>query len=131
MLSHVMTSEEEKWPYKQPTWVFSSRHQPPVPGADIRFVRGDVAAVHRDMSTVANGKNIWLLGSGDLVGQFYDAGLLDELIVQIGSVTLGSGKPLLPRLIAFPPLQLQSARAIGSGFAELRYLVPLRKLIVG
>jgi hypothetical protein len=39
-------------------------------------------------------------------------------------VTLGSGKPLLPRKIAFPPLQLTSARAIGTGFAELRYTVP-------
>ena len=40
--------------------------------------------------------NLWLVGGGELVGQFYDAGLLDEIIVQIGSVTLGSGKPLLP-----------------------------------
>ena len=76
------------------------------------------------MTMAAKQKNIWLVGGGDLVGQFYDAGLVDELIVQLGSVTLGSGKPLLPRLIAFPPLQLQSARAIGPGFAELRYLVP-------
>ena len=45
---------------------------------------------------------------------------------QVGSVTLGQGKPLLPRLIAFPPLQLVSARAIGPGFAELRYTVPTR-----
>ena len=69
-------------------------------------------------------KNIWLVGGGDLVGQFHDAGLLDEMIVQVGSVTLGAGRPLLPRQIAFPPLRLLSARAIGSGFAELRYEVP-------
>ena len=46
--------------------------------------------------------------------------------MQVGSVTLGKGKPLLPRFIAFPPLQLVSARAIGPGFAELRYKVPAR-----
>ena len=66
------------------------------------------------------------MGGGDLVGQFHDAGLLDEAIVQVGSVTLGKGKPLFPRFIAFPPLQLLSARAIGPGFAELRYNVPAR-----
>jgi dihydrofolate reductase len=66
------------------------------------------------------------VGGGDLVGQFFDAGLLDELIVQVGSVTLGAGKPLLPRQIAFPPLQLVSVQKIGSGFAELRYEVPHR-----
>ena len=69
-------------------------------------------------------QNIWLVGGGDLVGQFHDAGLLDEIIVQVCSVTLGGGKPLLPRFIAFPPLRLTSARAMGPGFAELRYEVP-------
>ena len=65
-----------------------------------------------------------LVGGGELVGQFYDAGLLDELIVQVGSVTLGSGKPLLPRRTTSPSLILESVRAIGPGFAELRYRVP-------
>jgi dihydrofolate reductase len=95
----------------------------PDPGADIRLVRGDVRPVHDAMRQAANGRNIWLVGGGDLVGQFHDAGLLDEIIVQVASVTLGAGKPLLPRQIAFPPLQLTSARFIGPGF-ELRYPVP-------
>lgn len=38
----------------------------------------------------------WWAG-GNLAGQFADAGLLDEIIVSIAPVTLGSGKPLLPR----------------------------------
>jgi hypothetical protein len=46
------------------------------------------------------------------------------VIVQIGSVTLGRGKPVLPRRIVVPALELVSARQIGSGFAELRYRVP-------
>jgi dihydrofolate reductase len=78
------------------------------------------------MRVAANDKNIWLVGGGELVGQFYDAGLLDELILQVGSVTLGSGKPLLPRRIAFPPLRLVSLQRFGPGFAELRYEVPRR-----
>jgi dihydrofolate reductase len=127
MLRHVVTPEstrESPWPYTQPTWVFSTRVLPPVRGADLHFVAGDVRPVHREMCDAANGKNIWLVGGGELVGQFYDANLLDELIVQVGSVTLGQGRPLLPRQIVFPPLRLRSARAIGPGFAELRYSVP-------
>jgi hypothetical protein len=50
--------------------------------------------------------------------------LLDEMFVQIGSVTLGAGKPLLPRAITSPPLRLLSVRAVGTGFAELHYEVP-------
>lgn len=127
MLRHAINPESEPggpWPYTQPTWVFSSRTLPAVPGADLRFVQGDVRPVHAAMVAAANGRNVWLVGGGDLVGQFHDAGLLDEIIVQIGSVTLGAGKPLLPRPIWSPPLSLTSARMIGPGFAELRYDVP-------
>jgi dihydrofolate reductase len=127
MLRHVIKADSASpgpWPYQQPTWVFSSREHPRPSGADIRVARGDVRPIHEQMTFAAGARNVWLVGGGDLVGQFYDAGLLDEIIVQVGSVTLGAGKPLLPRFIAFPPLRLVSARAIGSGFAELRYVVP-------
>lgn len=127
MLRHVIRRGSElegEWPYRQPTWVFSSRQLPGVQGADIRFVAGAVAPVHAEMRTLAGPTNIWLVGGGDLVGQFHDEGLLDEVIVQVGSVTLGTGKPLLPRRIAFPPMKLVSVRQVGTGFAELRYEVP-------
>lgn len=113
----------QAWAYEQPAWVFTSRTLPIIPGADIRFVKGDVRPVHQEMATMANGKNIWLVGGGDLVGQFYDQGLLDEVIVQVASVTLGSGAPLLPRRIVTPPLKLLSATVYGTAFAELRYQV--------
>jgi dihydrofolate reductase len=121
---HKDAKNPQPWSYEQPAWVFTSRDLPGVPGADIRFVRGDVRPVHEAMAKAAGGKNIWLVGGGDLVGQFYDQGLLDEIHVHIGSVTLGAGKPLLPRKITSPSLRLVSARAVGTGFAELQYEVP-------
>ncbi len=127
MLRHVIhpsDREPRPWPYDRPTWVFSSRTLPIVPGADLRFVRGDVRPVHAAMRAAAREKNIWLVGGGELVGQFHDHGLLDEIFVQVGSVTLGAGKPLLPRVITAPPLRLLSVRQAGNGFAELHYEVP-------
>ena len=115
-----------KWPYEQPTWIFSSRKHPAVPGADMRFARGDVRPVHAEMVEAAGGKNVWLVGGGALVGQFHDAGLLDELIVTVASVTLGAGAPLLPRRIVTPPLKLIATRAFGSAMVELRYEVQKR-----
>lgn len=109
------------WPYSQPVWVFTSRDLPVVEGANLQLVSGDVAPVHAEMVRAAGEKNIWIVGGGDLVGQFYDAGLLDEIIVQIGSVTLGRGKPLLPRRITDPGLRLTSVQQMGEGFVELRY----------
>lgn len=127
MLRNVVgpgASHPGPWPYNQPTWVFTTRSLPPVEGVDIRFARGDVRPIHSAMAGAAAGKNVWIVGGGELVGQFHDHGLLDEIIVQVGSVTLGAGKPLLPRSITSPPLRLTSARPMGPGFAELRYDVP-------
>ena len=118
-----MVRHLDSWPYQAPTWVFTSRTLASAPGGDIRFVRGDVRPVHEEMVAVAAGKNVWIVGGGELAGQFYDHGLLDELIIQLSSVTLGSGKPLLPRVITNPSLRLLSARAVGTGFAELHYQV--------
>lgn len=125
-LARSGTDHPQPWPYEQPTWVFTSRSLPPVPGADIRFASGDVRPVHEQMAAAAGGKNIWLVGGGELVGQFHDHGLVDELIVTVASVTLGAGAPLLPRAITKPPLRLLSARACGDAFAQLRYEVPRR-----
>lgn len=127
MLRHAQTVVAETgspWPYTQPTWVFSSRTLPSIPGANLHFVRGQVQPVHSAMRVAAGDKNIWVVGGGDLAGQFYDAGLLDEMIVQVGSVTLGNGKHLFPRRLTNPPLRLVSVQQMGTGFAELCYLVP-------
>ena len=43
MLRHATLVAKETgspWPYTQPSWVFSNRSLPGLPGADIRFVRG-------------------------------------------------------------------------------------------
>jgi dihydrofolate reductase len=90
---------EWKWPYEVPTWVFTHRQLPVVPKARIEFASGDVSTVHEEMVAAAGGRNVWIVGGGDLVGQFADVGLLDEVLVTIAPVTLGAGAPLLPRRI--------------------------------
>lgn len=75
------------------------------------------------MAHAAAGKNIYLVGGGELVAQFHDHGLLDEIIVQITPVTLGAGAPLLPRRITTTPLRLRAVRPLADTFAELHYEV--------
>jgi dihydrofolate reductase len=127
MLRHADTVADamgSPWPYEQPAWIFSTRLLPTIAGADTRFVQGDVRPVHAAMAEAAGSRNIWIVGGGDLAGQFWDAGLLDEVIVQVASVTLGRGKPLFPRRATDPPFRLVSARQVSTGFAELRYELP-------
>lgn len=93
----VMRHEHGRWDYAQPTWVFTHRDLPAPAQGDVRFTRQDVRQVHAEMTSEAKGKDLWIVGGGDLAGQFADAGLLDEVWVQYAPVTLGAGAPLLPR----------------------------------
>lgn len=87
-----------EWPYAIPSWVFTHRSFPAT-DADVRFTADPVPQVHTTMAEAADGKNLWVVGGGDLVGQFHDAGLLDEVWVQYAPVALGAGAPLLPRRV--------------------------------
>jgi dihydrofolate reductase len=66
------------WPYTVPAWVMTSRTLEPLPGADIRVASGDVGEVHAAMTEAAGGKDLWVVGGGDLAGQLADAGLLES-----------------------------------------------------
>jgi len=97
----------------RPAFVFTHRDLPPIPGADIRFVSGDVAAVYNDLAAAAAGLNIWVVGGGELVGQFDDAGHLDEILLSVMPVFLGAGAPLLPRRITSERCTLREVRQAG------------------
>lgn len=113
----------EKWFYPgKPAFVLTSRDLPVVSGADVRLRSGDVTAIWDEVREAAEGRDVWIVGGGDLVGQFADAGLLDEIRVSIAPVTLVSGRPLLPRRLHADRLRLESVRQAGQ-FAELVYSV--------
>lgn len=111
--------DHHEWPYTLPTWVLSTRDQPDVPGTGIRFARGPVADLHPAVVEAAQGRNVWVVGGGDLAGQYADVGLLDEIVVSIAPVTLGAGRPLFPR--RFDLDLLETGR--NAGFVCARYRV--------
>ncbi len=114
----VLNHEKGKWPYDIPAWVFTHQELATVEG-DVRFTQDDVATVHADMVEAAGDKDVWMVGGGDLAGQFADAGLLDEIIVYIAPVFLGAGAPLFPRHQELELVEL----AQNGDFACARYAV--------
>ncbi|MDK8433477.1 dihydrofolate reductase family protein [Brevibacterium sp. GP-SGM9] len=86
---------------------------------DIRFARGSVADIHAQQCACAGGKDLWVVGGGDLAGQFADAGLLDEVITSIAPVTLGAGRPPLPRRLDLELVELGR----NGGFLTARHRV--------
>jgi dihydrofolate reductase len=119
VFDHEIGPERAKpWPYEIPCWVFTHRDLPRVDG-DVRFVHGPAASVHPEIVAAAGDRNVWVVGGGDLAGQFADAGLLDEVWVQYAPVALGAGAPLLPRRLE---LRLEEV-ARNADFACARYRV--------
>lgn len=118
VLAHLAETGEA-WYYAQPTWVLTSRELAAPDGADVRFAKGDVTVVYDDLRAAAGERDVWVVGGGDLAGQFADAGLLDDVIVSIAPVVLGAGRPLLPRRLDLS--LVETAR--NGAFVTARYRV--------
>jgi dihydrofolate reductase len=115
----------EKWREfhgEKPVFVFTTRDLPVPEGADVRLVSGPVADALPAIREAAGGGDIWVVGGGDLAGQFLDAGALDEIALSVAPVALTGGAPLFPRRIESDRLRLVSAKAVGQ-FARLVYEV--------
>jgi dihydrofolate reductase len=105
----ILDNHPGQWFYEQPAWVLTHRTFPE-PQGDVRFTAAPVPKVHAEMTAAASGKNLWVVGGGDLVGQFHDEGLLDEIWVQFAPCTLGAGAPLLPRRVELSLLDVARNR---------------------
>ncbi|MCU1475945.1 MAG: deaminase [Subtercola sp.] len=101
----ILDEELQAWPYgDMPIWVLTSRELPMAAGANILFTSESVEVVGARALAAAEGKNVWIVGGGNVVAQFASNGLLDEVLVTLMPIVLGSGTPLLP--IGGDPLRL-------------------------
>jgi dihydrofolate reductase len=114
----LLDHDPDTWPYEVPCWVFTHRAFPAT-AHDIRFTADPVPQVHAAMVAAAGERNVWVVGGGELAGQFHDHGLLDEVWVQYAPVTLGGGAPVLPRRVELELLEVDRNRDFGC----LRYRV--------
>ena len=115
----ILDHGDEPWSPELPSWVMTHRAFA-APEADIRFSTAPPAEVHAAAVDAAGGRDIWLVGGGELVGQFHDAGFLDEVHVQYAPATLGSGAPLLPRRIDLDLVDLDRNRDFACGRYRVR-----------
>jgi len=119
VLDHI-----EGWSYSgKPTWVLSSREleKPAGEDVDVRVTDGQVRELIEKMLDSAGGRDLWVVGGGNVASQFADHGLLDRVEVTVVPVVLGDGKPLLERRLPGEPMQLVSTRTFSSGMVGLTY----------
>jgi len=103
-------------------YVFS-QHPPPDPcPPGVEFVRESIRDFARRLRSGA-GKNIWMMGGGELIASFLDEGAIDEFIVTIIPTFIGDGIPLIGRRQRHVCLRLRSVRRFSDGVVQLHYEV--------
>lgn len=114
-----LLNHPEKWREyygTRPGFVFTHRDLPYPPGLDFRMISdhvGDALILIEKAVELAGGGDAWLLGGGDLAGQFLDEDLLDEIVLTMAPVFLPAGRPLLPREVLSDRLHLRETRQTG------------------
>ncbi len=67
------------------------------------------------------GKDIWLMGGGELAREFLNADLVDEIHLGVVPVLLGEGLPLFPSGFPQRDFALIGNRTFSKGLIELKY----------
>ena len=96
----------------------------PRPGSTVHFVTDGIESAVKQAKGAAGGKNVAVHGA-DTIRQLLNAGLLDELIVDVAALLLGDGVRLFDGLSATPALLGNPTVTAGVGVTHLRY--PVRK----
>jgi hypothetical protein len=93
----------------------------------VHFVTDGIESAVRQAKAAAGGKSVGVHGA-DTIQQCLNAGLLDEIHVDIAAVLLGSGVRLFEHLVG-TPVALGNPKVIpGFGVTHLRYpLIPTRR----
>jgi len=106
-------------------YVFS-RHSPPAslpPG--VEFVAEPVGEFAGRVRT-AGGKNIWMMGGGEIIASFLDEDAIDEFVISIVPRFIGDGIPLIARRHRHVPLRLRSVKHFPDGVVQVHYDVQRR-----
>jgi dihydrofolate reductase len=116
----VRSGQEAGYPGVK-TFVFS-RTLEKEPGGDVALVRTDAAEFVRDLKE-QEGKDICLMGGGELARSLFEADLIDEIGFNIHPVLLGAGIPLFHPMSRQIDLELQECRPLKNGCVYVTYKV--------
>ena len=112
-----------KWPYDLPTWVFTSRELSQPAGGQVTFTTEGAAAVRDAAMESAGGKNVWMVGGGNLASSWAEDGLIEEAIVTVVPVYIAKGLPFFARAVE-GELRHLSTKTHANGMVELRFAMP-------
>ena len=69
------------------------------------------------------GKDIWMMGGGEIIASFLDEGEIDEFSIHVIPILIGEGIPLVKPRHRSIPLKLLSTKKFPDGVVHLNYRV--------
>jgi len=102
--------------------VFTRQSPPDEAPSGVEFV-SDAIGVFVSRLCEQPGKNIWLMGGGDLIASFLDERAIDDFVISVVPVFIGDGIPLIARRHRHMPLELDSVERFDDGLVQLHYRV--------
>ena len=112
-----------KFDSKSRTIVFSRQTPPGDVPSGVEFVN-DAIGPFVSRLREQPGKDIWLMGGGELIASFLDEQVIDEFVISVVPVFIGDGIPLIARRHRHVPLDLHSVEQFEDGLVQLHYRVP-------
>ena len=103
-------------------YVFSRRPAPRTVPAGVEFVAEPISAFVERLRN-ERGKNIWMMGGGEIIASFLDAGAIDEFFISVVPTFIGDGIPLIAPKHRDVPLRLRGAKSFPDGVVQLHYEV--------
>ena len=107
---------------KTRTIVFSSHPAPADAPSGVEFVNGAIDPIVSSLREQP-GKDIWLMGGGELIASFLDENAIDEFVISVIPVFIGDGIPLIARRHRHTRMDLQSVERFDDGLVQLHYRV--------
>ena len=116
-----LTFGENHYKGKQ-LYVFTRKAEGKKADNGVEYVDSDIPDFVRHLTELA-GKDIWLLGGGEIVSVLLNSNMVDEIILSIHPVILGTGIPLVSNIAKQINLKLENSIAFPSGLAQLWFRV--------
>lgn len=112
-----------EWPYgEKKSYVFTRQKEPMRRENNVEFVSGDIGKFMRQLRENTE-KDIWLVGGSQLIKTFFEENLVQDMIVFVVPIILGSGIPLFDHIGREIKLRTERVERYENGLVSVEYKI--------
>jgi len=117
----IVQGFDAPFPYKDKKNFVFTRNQNLENNQDVAFVKEEIAPFVRKLK-LEKGKDIWLIGGGQINQILLNYNLIDEMIITVMPIMLGHGVKLFHGVVKEKKLNLVDSKHYPNGVLQLKYV---------